>query len=328
MIKPLVEALAGRPLATPPVWVMRQAGRYLPEYRAVREQVGFSEAVSDPDVAAELTLQPIRRFGMDGAIIFADIMTPLQAMGVEITFDPGPRLRPHTLDEVMNLSTMVEEVTVGQTIGTVKRAVAGTVAVIGFCGAPLTLLAYLLEGGGSKEFMALRQALKGRPGDSMVALERLGQAMNAYLRLQVEAGADVVQVFDSWAGVLNRSDMATFAIPAARRVLEGIGVPTIYFAPHAGHALDLFPGVGADGYGLDWRLPLDTQRELLGKDHAIQGNLDPAVLLTDPRTITGAVRQMLEQNSGIPGYVANLGHGIHHSTPVENVEAFVTAVRS
>lgn len=328
MTKPLVEALAGRSLATPPVWVMRQAGRYLPEYRTVRDQVGFSEAVSDPEVAAELTLQPIRRFGMDGAIIFADIMTPLQAMGVEITFDPGPRLHRHTLDEVMDLSTVVAGVTVGQTIRAVKKVVDATVAVIGFCGAPLTLLAYLLEGGGSKEFMALRQALKRRPDDTMAALERLGGAMNAYLRLQVEAGADVVQLFDSWAGVLNRSDMAAFAIPTARHTLEGVGVPTIYFAPHAGHALDLFPGVGADGYGLDWRLPIDTQRELLGPGSAVQGNLDPAVLLTDPPTITRAVREMLVQNDGLPGYVANLGHGIHRSTPVENVEAFVAAVRS
>jgi uroporphyrinogen decarboxylase len=326
--RPLVEALRGRPLDRPPVWIMRQAGRYLPEYRDLRSRHGFQEAVATPEVATEITLQPIRRFGMDGAVIFADIMTPLEAMGVEMTFDPGPRLRPHTLAEIARLGDLdIGRVGfVGETIRRVRAAVPDEVAVIGFGGAPLTLLAYLVEGGGSKDFLGLRGALARDPAAGAAALNGLGRAMAAYLGMQVAAGADVVQLFDSWAGVLDRSSFERLAVPAAAAALDGVAVPTIYFAPGAGHTLDLQPKVGADGYGVDWRIPIDEAWQRLGQV-AIQGNLDPALLLAGPGAIRAGVEDLLARVGGRPGHVVNLGHGIDRRTPPENVAAFVEAVR-
>lgn len=329
MTRPLVEALGRRHVEQPPVWIMRQAGRYLPEYRELRRDRSFQECVSDPSIAAEITLQPIRRFAMDGAVIFADIMTPLEAMGVEMTFDPGPRLRAHDLSEIAQLPTLdLERVGfVAETIRRVRAEVPAETAIIGFAGAPITLLAYLLEGGGSKEFMRMRSALRREPTLAEEALRRLGESMHAYLRMQVEAGADVVQLFDSWAGVLDRPTYGSLAMPAARLALDGLDVPRIYFAPGAGHTLALQPDVGADGYGVDWRIPIDEAWDRLG-DVAIQGNLDPAVLLTDPTTIRAEVADLLARVAGRPGHVVNLGHGIDRSTPPEHVAAFVEAVRS
>jgi uroporphyrinogen decarboxylase len=328
MTRPLVEALHRRPLPRPPVWVMRQAGRYLPEYRELRARHSFQEAVATPEVAAELSLQPVRRFGMDGAVIFADIMTPLEAMGVEMTFDPGPRLRPHDLAEVIALGEL-DEARVGYVAETVRRVrerVPDEVAVIGFAGAPFTLLAYLLEGGGSKEFLAVRRALWEDPAAVGEALSVLARAMSRYLAMQVEAGADAVQLFDSWVGMLSRHQVERFALPTARGALAGIPVPTIYFGPHAHHALDLFPGVGATAYGLDWRLPLDEAWRRLG-DVAVQGNLDPAVLLAGEPAIRRAVADLLDRAAGRSGHVVNLGHGIDRTTPPEHVSVLVEAVR-
>jgi uroporphyrinogen decarboxylase len=244
---------------------------------------------------------------MDGAVIFADIMTPLEAMGVDMTFDPGPRL--------------------GETIRRVRKEVADEVAVIGFAGAPVTLLAYLVEGGGSRDFLRMRTAVAADPQLAVEALGRLASAMNAYLALQVEAGVDVVQLFDTWAGVLSRARYGDMALPAARSALRGLQVPTIYFAPGAGHTLDLQPGIGASGYGVDWRLPIDEAWGVIGPAHAVQGNVDPAVLLTEPSTISAAVADVLGRVAGRPGHVLNLGHGIDRHTPIENVAAFVEAAR-
>ncbi len=328
MTRPLVAALHRRPVAPPPVWIMRQAGRYLPEYRALREGRSFQECVATPELAAEITLQPIRRFGMDGAVIFADIMTPLEAMGVAMTFDPGPKLRPHTVAEVAGLGPLDPERVgfVAETIRRARAALPGDTAVIGFAGAPVTLLAYLVQGGGSKDFMALRGAVRADPAAAAEALAVLGDAMQAYLAMQVAAGADVVQLFDSWAGLLDRELFAALAVPAARRSLHGLATPRIYFAPGAGHTLAVQPEVGADGYGVDWRLPLDEAWAELG-DVAIQGNVDPAVLLAAPATIRAAVADLLRRAGGRPGHIVNLGHGIDRGTPPEHVAAFVAAVR-
>ena len=329
MTRRLVEALSRRPVDRTPVWIMRQAGRYLPEYRELRTRHSFQEAVSTPAVAAEITLQPIRRFGMDGAVIFADIMTPLEAMGVEMTFDPGPRLRPHTLEEVIALPELDPERVrfVAETIGKVRAEVDDEVAVIGFAGAPTTLLAYLVEGGGSKDFMELRAAVHADPTAAVAALDRLAQAMRAYLGMQVAAGADVVQLFDTWAGVFDRSAYRRFCVPAARSSLAGVDAPTIYFAPGAAHTLDLQSEVGAVGYGIDWRIPIDEAWTLLG-DVSVQGNVDPAVLRTDPATIRAAVAEVRSLVGGRPGHIMNLGHGIDRHTPPEHVSAFIEAVRS
>ena len=328
-VRPLVEALWGRPTPSTPVWVMRQAGRHLPEYRALRAGVSFQEAVSTPSVAAELTMQPVERYGMDGAVVFADIMTPLEAMGVEIEFTPGPSLRPHTLDEVARLAPL-DPATVGhvaETIALVRSSAPAATAVIGFCGAPLTLLAYLIEGGGSKDFVSLRAALRADPPGAAAALEVLAESMSRYLRLQVDAGADAVQLFDSWAGVTDRATFARLVAPAARMSLAEVAAPTIYFAPHAHHTLDLHGTVGASAVGLDWRVPIDEAWETSGAA-AVQGNLDPGVLLTDPDTIASAVGEVLGRVGGRPGHVFNLGHGVDRRTPPRHVASMVEAVRS
>jgi uroporphyrinogen decarboxylase len=326
--RPVVEALRLRPLPVPPVWLMRQAGRHLPEYRELRSRHSFQEAVSTPAVAAELTLQPVRRYGVDGAVIFADIMTPLEAMGVEMTFDPGPRLKPHTLDEVIGLGALDPERVgfVAETIAQVRAGLADEVAIIGFAGAPATLLAYLLEGGGSKDFMAVRAASRRDAAGVGEALGALSEAMRSYLALQVEAGADVVQLFDSWAGMFDRDRLADMVIPAAAASLHSLEAPTIYFAPGCSHGLDLLASAGADGYGLDWRIPIDEAWSRLGAV-AVQGNLDPSVLLADPSVIRAGVGDLLGRVAGRPGHIVNLGHGVHQSTPPEHVAAFVDAVR-
>jgi uroporphyrinogen decarboxylase len=328
-VKPIVEALRRRPLDRTPVWVMRQAGRYLPEYRDLRQRHTFQQAVSTPSVAAEITLQPIRRFGMDGAVIFADIMTPLEAMGVDMTFDPGPRLRPHTLAEVAALPDLDPDRVgfLAETIRRVRAEVADEVAVIGFAGAPVTLLAYLVEGGGSKEFMEFRGACRRDPAAAAAALDNLASAMNGYLRFQAGAGVDAVQLFDTWAGWFDRNAFASLALPSARTALTDVGVPTIYFAPGAGHTLDIQTGVGANGYGVDWRVPLDEAWDRLG-EVAVQGNLDPAVLLTDPETIAGQVDAMMRSVAGRAGHIVNLGHGIDRHTPPAHVAALVELIRS
>ena len=325
----LLDALAREPLDRPPVWFMRQAGRYLPEYRELRSRFGFQQAVHDPDIAAEITMQPVRRFSLDAAIVFSDIMTPLEGMGVAATLDPGPRLRPHGIEEVAELGELDAGAVdfVGEAIARARTGLDDDTAIIGFAGGPVTLLAYLIEGQGSRDFLGMRSALERKPEVSERALAGLGRAMNAYLRMQVSAGAQAVQLFDSWAGVLSRSRFASFAVPAARLALADLGVPTIYFAPHAAHNLDLFSGVGATGYGVDWRIPIDEAWNLVGSTAAVQGNLDPAVLLTDPATVRSSVAEILEAAGGRPGHVFNLGHGIHRSTPVENVAAMVAAVR-
>ena len=329
MSQRLVDALRLRPLSRPPVWIMRQAGRYLPEYRELREKHSFQEAVSTPELAAEITLQPIRRFGVDGAVIFADIMTPLEAMGVEMSFDPGPRLRPHTLREVLELPDLDTDRVgfVAETIRRVGTEVPSETAVIGFAGAPVTLLAYLLEGGGSKDFVAMRAAIRADTTAAAAALDKLARAMRSYLGMQVEAGAHVVQLFDTWAGLLDLPTFDRLAVPAARASLAGLDSPTIYFAPGSAHTLDVQAKVGATGYGVDWRTPLEQAWARLG-EVAVQGNLDPAVLLTDPATIASEVKTLLNQAAGRPGHIMNLGHGIDRHTPPENVTAFVEAVRA
>jgi len=325
----LLDSIARRPVDRRPIWVMRQAGRYLPEYRELRNHHGFQEAILDPKVAAEITLQPIRRFGFDGAIIFADIMTPLEAMGVELTFDPGPKLHPMSPAEVADLPELdlsrVEHV--AETLRLVRRGVPDDVTVIGFAGAPTTLLAYLLEGGGSKEYLPLRTAMHRGAPELEAALAKLTAGMHAYLGMQIEAGAQVVQLFDSWAGILPRDLLEKRAFPAAREVLAGLDAPTIYFAPGAGHALGSMTNIGAAAYGVDWRIPIDQAWDRLGAGVAVQGNLDPAVLLTDPGRIRAAVADLLERTAGRAGHIVNLGHGIDRHTPLENVAALVAAVQ-
>jgi uroporphyrinogen decarboxylase len=322
----LISALRRQPLDRPPIWFMRQAGRYLPEYQELRSRHSFDEAMRTPALAAEITLQPTRRFPLDAAIVFADIMTPLTGMGVPVEFTPGPRLTPLKLDEVARLPDFEPNQVdfVAETVSTVRGALDRQVAVIGFGGGPATMLAYLLEGGGSPHFVGLRAAMHS---DAVgVALDRLAGMTRAYLTLQLEGGADVVQLFDTWAGLLSREQFKRWALPAAQKALAGLGVPTIYFAPGATHLLDLFPAVGATAYGVDWRLRLTEAWRLVGEKWPIQGNLDPALLLTNPELVRAGTTDLLQEAGGRRGHVFGLGHGIFPATPLPNVEAMVKTV--
>jgi len=322
----LIRALQREPLDRPPVWFMRQAGRYLPEYRELRGRYTFDQAMRSPRVAAEITLQPIRRFPLDAAIVFSDIMTPVTAMGVEVDFDPGPKLAPINLQEVARLGELdpAKVEFVSETIATVRASVDPDVATIGFAGGPVTLLAYLLEGGGSQQFPNLRRAIHSE--DPTEGLAVLAAAMRAYLSAQIDAGAQVVQLFDTWAGLLSTDQFQRWAAPAARHALAGLGVPTIYFVPGAAHLLEMFQLVGATAYGVDWRLPLGESWRRVGEGHSIQGNLDPALLLTNPDTVRSGTIRVLEEASGRPGHIFNLGHGVLPDSPVENVETMVETV--
>ena len=322
----LLAALRREPLDRPPVWMMRQAGRYLPEYRELRSLHSFDVAVRTPAVAAEITLQPLRRFPLDAAIVFADIMTPLAAMGVPIEFDPGPKLAPLTIGQISALGELQagQVAHVAETIGLVRGELEPEVAMIGFAGGPVTLLAYLVEGGGSQHFPDFRLAF--HTSDPTEALMVLARAMSSYLRAQVEAGANVVQLFDTWAGLLTPAQFRKYAIPAARAALAGLDVPAIYFAPGATHLLELLPEIGAAGYGVDWRLPLVDAWLKMGSEHVIQGNLDPAILRSDPAAVRSATAEILERVAGRPGHIFNLGHGVLPNTPVENVAAMVDTV--
>jgi uroporphyrinogen decarboxylase len=319
----LLQALNREPLDRPPVWFMRQAGRYLPEYRDLRSRFTFDEAMRTPKVAAEITMQPLRRFDLDAAIVFADIMTPLTAMGVEVEFAPGPRLEPLGLDEIARLDELDPSGVdfVAETIALVRASLDRT--MIGFCGGPATIMAYLLEGGGSRDHLAFRLAIKNE--DPSEALTVLAKAMRTYLQTQIEAGAQVVQMFDSWAGLLSIEDFRRWAVPAARLALADLEVPTIYFAPKAAHLLESFSEVGATAYGVDGRLSLDQSWQLIG-DYPLQGNLDPGVLLGDCQTVHDKTIDVLEQAGSRPGHIFNLGHGIRPDTPVTNVETMVNAV--
>ncbi len=322
----LLSALRQEPLDRPPIWFMRQAGRYLPEYRELRGRYSFDEAMRTPAVAAEITLQPVRRFPLDAAIVFSDIMTPLTAMGVAITFEPGPRLTPLSIADVARLGELDPAAVdfVGETISIVRTSLGREVAAVGFAGGPATLLAYLIEGGGSQQFPNFRRALHAdAPAEALGVLAR---AMHSYLTAQIEAGAEVVQMFDTWASLLSRDQFTRWALPAAREALAGLGVPTIYFAPGAAHLVDLFHLVGATAYGVDWRLPLGDAWLKLGERFPIQGNLDPALLLSDPDTVRSGTVRVLEEAAGRPGHIFNLGHGVLPDTPIANVEAMVNMV--
>ncbi|MGQ0849539.1 MAG: uroporphyrinogen decarboxylase [Actinomycetota bacterium] len=322
----LLRALRREPLDRPPVWLMRQAGRYLPEYRELRGRYSFLEAMHAPEVAAEITLQPLRRFPLDAAIVFSDIMTPLTGMGVGVEFDPGPRLRPLNVDDLARLGELdpAKIDFVAETIATVRASVDRDVAVIGFAGGPATLLAYLLEGGGSQQFVHFRRALHGDAAGEALAV--LARAMRRYLAAQVEAGADVVQVFDTWAGLLSADQFERWAAPAAKETLAELGVPSIYFAPGSSHLLELFHLVGATAYGVDWRLPLAQAWRRVGQGAPLQGNLDPALLLCDPEMVRAGTARVLDEAGGRPGHIFNLGHGVLPGTPVVSVEAMVKTV--
>jgi uroporphyrinogen decarboxylase len=315
---PFLQACRRQPVPATPVWFMRQAGRSLPEYRMVRDRMTMLAACTTPDVIAELTLQPLRRFAVDAAILFSDIVVPLRAIGLDIDirpgvgpvtahpFDPGadlPRLRDLEPGDVPYIS---------EAVGALVAALGAT-PLIGFAGAPFTLASYLIEGGPSKGHERTRALMYGDPAGWDALLARLADITAAFLRVQVGAGASAVQLFDSWAGVLSPEDYRTAVLPHSRRVFEemaGLGVPRIHFGVGTGELLRLMAEAGADVVGVDWRVSLDEAARRVDAGRALQGNLDPAVLLAPWPVIERRVRQVVALGRVAEGHVFNLGHGV------------------
>lgn len=329
-----IEACLGRPVDTTPIWVMRQAGRYLPEYLALREKASFLEMCRTPALAAEATLQPMRRYDLDAAIIFSDILVPVEAMGLPLEFVPEPRLPSpvRTREEVGRLKTpdaRVETAFVMEAVATVRRSLDPAKALIGFAGAPYTIATYMVEGGGSKDYLNTRSLMAREPEVFQDLLNRIADTMAGYLEAQIEAGADAVQVFDSWAGTLSPAAFRRYALAPARSVIErvrGKGVPVIYFVNGVAGVLEDIPSSGADVIGVDFRLELARALDRLGGDVVVQGNMDPTVLLGEQDQVRATAREIVSAGRKARGHVFNLGHGILRTTPVENMGVLVEEV--
>ena len=328
-----LDACAGRRPAHTPVWIMRQAGRYLPEYRRIREGTDFLTFMRTPELAAEATLQPIRRFPLDAAILFADIMTPVEGMGIELAFDGGPVIASpvRAAADVDRLRVGDPEASVAPTLETVRRVRAGLpadVPLIGFAGAPFTVYCYLVEGHGSRTFATARGFLRAEPEAATRLLDLLVETTIAYLEAQAEAGAQALMVFDSWIGLLSLPDFERFARPRVERILDALrplGLPLIYFPNQGGHLLDAVAGLPADVIGIDWRTPLRQARAALGEGTTLQGNLDPSHLFAPRDALGRAIDEVLADADGGP-HVFNLGHGIDKSTDPDAVAYLVDRV--
>jgi uroporphyrinogen decarboxylase len=329
-----LRACRREPTAVTPIWLMRQAGRYMAEYRAMRARLGFLELCKTPDAAAEVTLQPVERLGVDAAILFADILLVLEPLGVglEFTRGDGPRIeRPvRSAADVAGLKPVDVHAAVPfvfETVRVVRRALAGRVPLIGFAGAPFTLASYLIEGGASRDFLRTKRFMRAEPAAWHALLATLATITAEYLNGQIAAGAQAVQLFDSWVGALSPGDYREYVLPHSRAVFERVtGVPRIHFGTGTAGLLELMKAAGGDVIGLDWRVELGPTWDRLGHDVAVQGNLDPAVLLTSPAEIRRAAKMVLDSAGGRAGHVFNLGHGIHQETPVDNVRALVDTV--
>lgn len=336
-----LRACRGEPVERTPIWIMRQAGRYLPEYRALRQRVDFLTCCRTPDLICEITLQPLRRFDLDAAILFSDILLPLPGMGVDVTFNPGPVLaRPvRTAADVAALRPAdPHETTPGaiEAVGLLRRELDPSTPLIGFAGAPFTIATYLVEGGGSKHFEAIKTLLFSDPATAHRLLDVCADTAGASLAAQIRAGAQAAMVFDTWAGLLGPEDYRAFALPYVRRVFDaaaragaeaGTDVPRIYYAGQGGGLLEICRDTGATVVGVDWRTDLGTARRRLGPSLAVQGNLDPAVLLGPPDVIRARARSVLE-SAGARGHVFNLGHGILPSTPPDHVGVLIETVHA
>ena len=334
----LVRACRRQPVPHTPVWLMRQAGRYMPEYRALRAKQTMLEAINDPTIAAEITLQPVMALGVDAAIIFSDILPPLIGMGLDLDFvsGVGPRIAnpvrtPHDVDV---LGTPPADQTMRGTLGAirmVRQALPATTPLIGFAGAPFTLACYAIEGGGSQQYETAKSFMYAEPAAWNRLMRRLVTVIADYLISQARAGADVLQLFDSWAGALGPHDYARYVKPhntALFKAVSAAGVPLINFSTGTGAILDDVIACGGDVLGVDWRTPLDDARARFGTRCAIMGNLDPIALLAPWRELKGQIDDVLQRAGSAPGHIFNLGHGILPSTPVENVRRLVEYVHA
>jgi uroporphyrinogen decarboxylase len=332
----LLRTARGERGSRPPVWFMRQAGRSLPEYRALRVGNAMLDACRDPEMITEITLQPVRRHGVDAAIFFSDIVVPLVAIGVgiDIVAGVGPVI-DHPIRTEADLAVLrdLDRSDVGYVAEAVGMLVGplGETPLIGFAGAPFTLASYLIEGGPSRDHARTKALMHGAPELWHALLERLASIARDFLRVQIDAGASAVQLFDSWAGALSKSDYERYVLPHSRAVLEplgGLGVPRIHFGVGTGEFLDSMRTAGADVVGVDWRVPLDDAARRVGPGAVVQGNLDPALLLADWSVIESEVRRIVAEGRAADGHIFNLGHGVLPETDPEVITRVVALVQS
>jgi uroporphyrinogen decarboxylase len=330
----LLRALRREPVDRTPVWFMRQAGRYLPEYRKLRGDGDILDTLHRPDEVLELTMQPLRRLHVDAAILFSDIVVPLAAIGVPVRIEPGrgpvidePVRSPADVDRLRGLEPLEDEGYVLESIRLLRKELDRP--LIGFAGAPFTLASYLVEGGPSRDHARTKALMLGDPQTWDRLMQRLVAIVVAHLRAQVQAGAQAVQVFDSWVGALAPDDYARHVAPHVRDIFEALGaadVPTIHFGVGTGELLAQMRAAGGDAIGVDHRVPLDVAWERVGRDRAVQGNLDPASLLAPWEVVRDKARDVLRLAGGRDGHVFNLGHGILPATPVDTLERLVELV--
>ncbi len=320
-----------------PVWFMRQAGRYMAEYRALRERHSLLEICRIPDLATEVTLQPVRRINVDAAIIFSDLLLPLEPMGLPFDFIAGegpqmerPLTGPEDIDRLRTFEPRESLAHVLDAIRQVQSELAGRVPLIGFAGAPFTLASYAIEGGHSNSFAKTKALMYGHPDAWHKLCALLADVVTDYLTAQIEAGVDAVQLFDSWVGTLNAPDYREFALPHTRRIFDGLrnGVPTIHFGTGTATILGDMAEAGGDVIGADWRIPIDEAWTRIGHERAVQGNLDPTLLLGPRPRMFHHTDEILSRVGGRPGHIFNLGHGILPSTPVEHVQMLAEYVHS
>lgn len=328
-----LRACRRQPVDCTPVWFMRQAGRYMPEYRALRARYSMMQLCREPSLAAQVTLQPMR-LGVDAAIVFSDILLPLDPMGAAVRFVEGhgpvidnPVRTARDVEVLRRIEPRESLRYVMDAIGLAKKELE--VPLIGFCGAPFTLASYLIEGGHSSQHLLTKGLMLGHPKLWHRLMQTLSQVVLHHLQGQIEAGADAVQIFDSWVGQLNAQDYETFVLPHVRQIIAGIAsyaVPVIYFGTATATLLAAIATTGANVISVDWRVNLDDAWTRIGHDLAIQGNLDPCVLCAPMHVIEARVNEILDRASGRPGHIFNLGHGILPPTPPENVAAVVELV--
>lgn len=331
-----LRACRGEAVDATPVWFMRQAGRYMAEYQAIRARHSLLEICAQPELAAEVTLQPVKAFGVDAAILFADILLPLVPMGLELEFAKGEGPVIHnpirseadvaalrSFDPREGLHNVMEALSL------VKRELGGKTPLIGFAGAPFTLASYMIEGSSSKSFVKTKRLMYGSPTTWHALMDRISTLIADYLVAQIDAGADVVQLFDSWVGLLSPEDYRDYAMPYSKRILDAVkrrGAPSIHFGTETATLLDLIAEAGGDVIGLDWRTDLAKGWETVGPGKGVQGNLDPAALFAPLPELERRVRLVLDKAGGRAGHIFNLGHGILQETPVDSVRAVVEMV--
>ena len=322
---------------TTPVWFMRQAGRYMAEYRKLRERHSLLEICRAPDLATEVTLQPVRRIDVDAAILFSDLLLPLEPMGLPFDFvkGEGPQIErpiesPADIDRLHVFEPRDALAHVLAAIRQIQQELAGVVPLIGFAGAPFTLASYAIEGGHSSNFARTKALMYGHPDAWHQLCDKFATIVADYLVAQIEAGVDAVQVFDSWVGTLNAADYREFALPHTKRIFDAVAgrVPTIHFGTGTSTILEELRDAGGEVIGVDWRIPIDEAWDRIGADRAVQGNLDPTLLLGPTARMLERADDVLERVNGRPGHIFNLGHGILPSTPVEHVQMLAQYVHS